>query len=120
MLIILVVLRIIDRGTFFSLSFCALAFLIDVSKSNKHLAVLTVMIHSLQVVQEFILGVYDAEATAAFNQNLSDISTLKDPRSKDASQRYCFVNRWVNQINNNNRRISGCCKDRKWGEIQTV
>ncbi|KAI4344214.1 hypothetical protein L6164_011465 [Bauhinia variegata] len=41
-----------------------------------------------KVVQEFILGVYDAEATAAFNQNLSDISTLKDPRSKDASQRY--------------------------------
>ncbi|RVX05241.1 Protein OS-9-like [Vitis vinifera] len=40
------------------------------------------------VVQEFILGVYDAEATAAFNQNLSDISTQKDPRSKDASQRY--------------------------------
>ncbi|KAJ6863443.1 hypothetical protein NC652_040098 [Populus alba x Populus x berolinensis] len=41
-----------------------------------------------KVVQEFILGVYDEEATAAFNQNLSDISTLKDPRSKDASQRY--------------------------------
>ncbi|WJZ98218.1 hypothetical protein VitviT2T_016761 [Vitis vinifera] len=41
-----------------------------------------------KVVQEFILGVYDAEATAAFNQNLSDISTQKDPRSKDASQRY--------------------------------
>jgi len=47
-----------------------------------------------QIVQEFILGEYDPEATAAFNQNLSDISTLKDPRSKDASQRYlmddCF------------------------------
>ncbi|XP_012081137.1 protein OS-9 homolog [Jatropha curcas] len=41
-----------------------------------------------KVVQEFILGVYDEEATAAFNQNLSDISTLKDPRAKDASQRY--------------------------------
>ncbi|XP_044472217.1 protein OS-9 homolog [Mangifera indica] len=41
-----------------------------------------------RVVQEFVLGVYDEEATAAFNQNLSDISTLKDPRSKDASQRY--------------------------------
>ncbi|CAN1290005.1 Protein OS-9 homolog [Linum perenne] len=33
-------------------------------------------------------GVYDDEATGQFNQNLSDISTLKDPRSKDASQRY--------------------------------
>ncbi|KAM7508276.1 hypothetical protein LguiA_018729 [Lonicera macranthoides] len=41
-----------------------------------------------KVVQEFVLGVYDAEATASYNQNLSDISTLKDPRSKDASQRY--------------------------------
>lgn len=41
-----------------------------------------------QVVQEFVLGEYDEEATAAFNQNLSDISTLKDPRSQDASQRY--------------------------------
>ncbi|KAK8637759.1 hypothetical protein V6N13_136219 [Hibiscus sabdariffa] len=41
-----------------------------------------------KVVQEFVLGVYDGEATADFNQNLSDISTLKDPRSKDASQRY--------------------------------
>ncbi|XP_004488513.1 protein OS-9 homolog [Cicer arietinum] len=41
-----------------------------------------------KVVQEFVLGVYDPEATAAINQNLSDISTLKDPRSKDASQRY--------------------------------
>lgn len=44
------------------------------------------------MVQEFFLGFYDAEATAAFNQNLSDISTLKDPRSKDASLRYCFIN----------------------------
>ncbi|XP_061991136.1 protein OS-9 homolog isoform X1 [Rosa rugosa] len=41
-----------------------------------------------KVLQEFVLGVYDAEATAAFNQNLSDISLLKDPRSKDAYQRY--------------------------------
>lgn len=39
-------------------------------------------------VQEFVLGEYDAEATAAYNRNVSDISTLKDPRSKDASQRY--------------------------------
>ncbi|KAL8488450.1 hypothetical protein ACS0TY_024647 [Phlomoides rotata] len=41
-----------------------------------------------KVVQEFVLGVYDAEATEAYNQNLSDVSILKDPRSKDASQRY--------------------------------
>ncbi|KAL6226226.1 hypothetical protein ACLB2K_000189 [Fragaria x ananassa] len=41
-----------------------------------------------KVVQEFVLGIYDAEATAAYNQNLSDISFLKDPRSKDAYQRY--------------------------------
>ncbi|XP_068637709.1 protein OS-9 homolog isoform X2 [Aristolochia californica] len=41
-----------------------------------------------RVVQEFILGVYDPEATAAFNHNRSDVSIMKDPRSKDASQRY--------------------------------
>ncbi|MCL7026758.1 hypothetical protein MKW94_017323 [Papaver nudicaule] len=41
-----------------------------------------------KALQEFVLGEYDAEATAAYNQNLSDFSTLKDPRSKDASQRY--------------------------------
>ncbi|XP_059286564.1 protein OS-9 homolog [Lycium ferocissimum] len=41
-----------------------------------------------KLVQEFILGYYDAEATAAYHQNRSDNSVLKDPRSKDASQRY--------------------------------
>ncbi|KAA8535197.1 hypothetical protein F0562_030200 [Nyssa sinensis] len=35
------------------------------------------------VRQEVING-----ATSTYNQNLSDISTVKDPRSKDASQRY--------------------------------
>ncbi|KAE8687113.1 Ubiquitin-associated (UBA)/TS-N domain-containing protein [Hibiscus syriacus] len=39
-----------------------------------------------KVVQEFVLGVYDEEASASFNQNLSDVSTLKDPRSNDVSQ----------------------------------
>ncbi|KAK1323052.1 hypothetical protein QJS10_CPA02g01172 [Acorus calamus] len=41
-----------------------------------------------KVVQEFLLGIYDPEATDSFNQNHSTVSTLKDPRSKDASQRY--------------------------------
>ncbi|XP_051150727.1 protein OS-9 homolog [Andrographis paniculata] len=41
-----------------------------------------------KVVQEFVLGFYDADATEAYHQNRSDMSTLKDPRSKDASQRY--------------------------------
>ncbi|KAL9223945.1 hypothetical protein vseg_000027 [Gypsophila vaccaria] len=41
-----------------------------------------------KIVQEFVLGVYDPEATEAYNQNLSDISILKDPHSKDASRRY--------------------------------
>ena len=45
-----------------------------------------------QVVQEFVLGDYDAESTAAYNQNLADVSTLKDPRYKDASQRYALLN----------------------------
>ncbi|CAA3021612.1 OS-9 homolog [Olea europaea subsp. europaea] len=42
----------------------------------------------IRLAQEFILGMYDAKATETSNQNLSDISALKDPRSKDASQRY--------------------------------
>ncbi|KAH9624414.1 hypothetical protein KSS87_003433 [Heliosperma pusillum] len=41
-----------------------------------------------KIVQEFVLGVYDPEATEAYNQNLSDVSILKDPHSKDASRRY--------------------------------
>lgn len=36
------------------------------------------------------MGEFNSEATAAYHQNLSDISALKDPRSKDASQRYEF------------------------------
>lgn len=45
---------------------------------------------ALQAVQEYIMGEFNSEATAAYHQNLSDISALKDPRSKDASQRYEF------------------------------
>ncbi|KAI4376703.1 hypothetical protein MLD38_014437 [Melastoma candidum] len=41
-----------------------------------------------KVVQEYILGHHDREMTSAYNENLSDISTLKDPQSKDASRRY--------------------------------
>ncbi|KAJ6832979.1 protein OS-9-like protein [Iris pallida] len=40
-----------------------------------------------KALQEFYLGMFDSEATAAFKQNHSDDSLLKDPRSKDASQR---------------------------------
>lgn len=46
------------------------------------------LVSTLQVVQEFILGEYDAEATASFHNNQSDVSRLKDPRSGDASQRH--------------------------------
>ncbi|KAF3782794.1 OS-9-like protein [Nymphaea thermarum] len=41
-----------------------------------------------KVVQEFVLGKYNEEATAAFNRNNSDASILKDPRSKDVAHRY--------------------------------
>ncbi|CAN8275518.1 unnamed protein product [Cochlearia groenlandica] len=41
-------------------------------------------IEAEKVVQEFSLGVFDAEATSAFNQNVSDASFTKE----DASQRY--------------------------------
>ncbi|KAG6510257.1 hypothetical protein ZIOFF_028266 [Zingiber officinale] len=38
--------------------------------------------------EEFVLGKFDADATSVFNENHSDTFTVKDPRSKDASQRY--------------------------------
>ncbi|XP_078168425.1 ER lectin-like protein [Carex rostrata] len=41
-----------------------------------------------KVVQEFVLGQFDPEATSAYNEKHSDSSLQKDPRSKDASQRY--------------------------------
>lgn len=41
-----------------------------------------------KAVQEFVLGVYDAEATAASKEKHSDSSILKDPTSGDASQKY--------------------------------
>ncbi|GAB2210642.1 hypothetical protein Droror1_Dr00015917 [Drosera rotundifolia] len=41
-----------------------------------------------KVVQEFVLGEYDPEATAAYHENHSDVSTFKDPRSGDLSRRY--------------------------------
>ncbi|PKA56579.1 hypothetical protein AXF42_Ash015352 [Apostasia shenzhenica] len=40
-----------------------------------------------KAIQEFVMGVFDPEATAEFNQKQSDASLLKDPRSKDAAQR---------------------------------
>ncbi|CAM8942582.1 unnamed protein product [Rhodiola kirilowii] len=39
-----------------------------------------------EVVQEYVLGVFDAEATA--NQSGSDVSTFSDPQSNDATQRH--------------------------------
>ncbi|KAL5985603.1 Protein OS-9 [Asimina triloba] len=59
-----------------------------------------------KVLQEFVLGIYDPEATAAFNENQSDISTLKDPRSKDASQRYhahLYTNGTICDLTNQHR-----------------
>ncbi|KAF2317115.1 hypothetical protein GH714_011904 [Hevea brasiliensis] len=52
-----------------------------------------------KVVQEFVLGVYDEEATAAFNQNLSDVSTLKDPHSKCISKLDKFL-AWTDELDN--------------------
>lgn len=42
-------------------------------------------------MQEFVLGQFDPEATSAYNEKHSDASLQKDPRSKDASQRYSFI-----------------------------
>eukprot|EP01018_Ginkgo_biloba_P038340 Gb_21349 [translate_table: standard] len=41
-----------------------------------------------KVMQEFVLGIYDEEATAALHRNSPDVSIQKDPRSKTAAQRY--------------------------------
>lgn len=41
----------------------------------------------MQIVQEFVLGTFDAEATAALHQNSPNVSLQKDPRSQSAAQR---------------------------------
>jgi len=40
-----------------------------------------------QIVQEFYLGTYDQEATAAQHENSPNVSLQKDPRSQSAAQR---------------------------------
>ncbi|XP_024368657.1 protein OS-9 homolog isoform X1 [Physcomitrium patens] len=45
-------------------------------------------LHDKKIVQEFVLGTYDAEATAALHENSPNISLQKDPRSQSAAQRY--------------------------------
>ncbi|XP_042382200.1 protein OS-9 homolog [Zingiber officinale] len=54
--------------------------------SHKHVKQLH--IEDEKAVEEFVLGKFDADATSVFNENHSDTFTVKDPRSKDASQRY--------------------------------
>ncbi len=41
----------------------------------------------VQLVQEFVLGSFDEEATAALHQESPDVSLQKDPRSQSAAQR---------------------------------
>ncbi|KAK1276906.1 hypothetical protein QJS04_geneDACA003744 [Acorus gramineus] len=69
-----------------------------------------------KAVQEFLLGIYDPEATDSFNQNHSIVSTLKDPRSKDASQRYHahqFTNGTICDLTNQPRETESTCVFRK-------
>lgn len=42
----------------------------------------------MQIVQEFVLGTYDAEATAVLHSNSPNVSLQKDPRSQNAAQRF--------------------------------
>jgi protein OS-9 len=42
----------------------------------------------VQLVQEFVLGSFDEEATAALHQESPNVSLQKDPRSQSAAQRY--------------------------------
>ena len=41
----------------------------------------------MQVIQQFVLGAYDAEATSNEHQDVTDVSLQKDHRSKSAAQR---------------------------------
>ena len=43
-----------------------------------------------QIVQEFYLGTYDQEATAAQHENSPNVSLQKDPRSQSAAQRWLW------------------------------
>jgi protein OS-9 len=45
-------------------------------------------IHDKKLVQEFVLGSFDEEATAALHQESPNVSLQKDPRSQSAAQRY--------------------------------
>ncbi|KAG0614315.1 hypothetical protein M758_6G167400 [Ceratodon purpureus] len=45
-------------------------------------------LHDKKIVQEFVLGTYDAEATAVLHSNSPNVSLQKDPRSQNAAQRY--------------------------------
>lgn len=45
-------------------------------------------LHDKKIVQEFVLGTYDAEVTAALHENSPNVSLQKDPRSQNAAQRY--------------------------------
>ncbi|XP_024385684.1 protein OS-9 homolog [Physcomitrium patens] len=44
--------------------------------------------HRKMVVQEFVLGTYDVEATSALHKNSPNVSLRKDLRSESAAQRY--------------------------------
>jgi hypothetical protein len=44
--------------------------------------------HRKLLVQEFVLGSFDEEATAALHQESPNVSLQKDPRSQSAAQRY--------------------------------
>nr|XP_024385692.1 protein OS-9 homolog isoform X3 [Physcomitrium patens]PNR62838.1 hypothetical protein PHYPA_001262 [Physcomitrium patens] len=45
-------------------------------------------LHDNKVVQEFVLGTYDVEATSALHKNSPNVSLRKDLRSESAAQRY--------------------------------
>lgn len=53
-----------------------------------HVKVRQIHIENKKVIQEFVLGVYDADVTADLHKNLTDVSLQKDHRSKSAAQRY--------------------------------
>lgn len=78
-----------------------------------------------KLVQEFVLGVYDVEATAALHRNSPDVSLQKDPRSKTAAQRYhahLYTNGTICDLTNEPREteVRFMCSESKQPSINSI
>uniref|UniRef100_A0A0D6R9F1 Protein OS-9 homolog n=1 Tax=Araucaria cunninghamii TaxID=56994 RepID=A0A0D6R9F1_ARACU len=84
-----------------------------------------VHIEDKKLGQQFILGVYDKEATAALHRNSPDVSLQKDPRSKTAAQRYhahIYTNGTICDLTNEPREteVRFMCSESNRALIQSI